>query len=140
MRAETTSDPRILDRYHAPFIALVIAGLIACAILVFFDPFAANSILPPCLFHELTQLYCPGCGVTRALHALLHGQLALALSMNPLAVLSIPSIPVMLWNSAHPGSAWVAKVSDARVWLALVLCFFILRNLPWAPFFWLAPG
>ncbi|HET9033505.1 MAG TPA: DUF2752 domain-containing protein [Dokdonella sp.] len=110
------------------------------SILMLSDPFAADSILPPCLFHSLTHLYCPGCGVTRALHALLHGEPALALSMNPLAVVAIPVIPLMLWNSARPGTPWIAKISDGRLWLALVTGFFILRNLPWAPFVWLAPG
>ena len=31
-----------------------------------------------------TGLYCPGCGSTRALYALLHGRPGEALAMNPL--------------------------------------------------------
>ena len=38
----------------------------------------------PCLFHLLTGLYCPGCGGTRALRALLAGDLALSLRYHPL--------------------------------------------------------
>lgn len=30
---------------------------------------------PPCAFHMLTGLYCPGCGGTRAVRALMHGRL-----------------------------------------------------------------
>lgn len=29
--------------------------------------------LPPCAFHELTGYYCPGCGGSRAVSAILHG-------------------------------------------------------------------
>ena len=29
----------------------------------------------PCLFHLVTGYYCPGCGGTRAIASLLHGQL-----------------------------------------------------------------
>ena len=36
-----------------------------------------------CPLYELTGLYCPGCGGTRSLTALLHGKLLLALHENP---------------------------------------------------------
>ena len=36
-----------------------------------------------CPLHDLTGLYCPGCGGTRSLTALLHGKLLLALHENP---------------------------------------------------------
>ena len=48
-----------------------------------FDPNVAGSPFPPCLFRLLTGHYCIGCGLTRALHALVHGDLPRALSMNP---------------------------------------------------------
>lgn len=130
----------IPSRNRTPVVVLATLILITCAIILLSDPFAADSLMPPCLFHALTHFYCPGCGVTRAVHALLHGHLSLALSMNPLAVLAIPLIPVMLWNTARPGTVWMARASDGRAWLALVIAFFILRNMPWPPFLWLAPG
>lgn len=40
--------------------------------------------LPPCLFHHLTGYYCPGCGGTRAVIALLHGRLFLSMYYHPL--------------------------------------------------------
>lgn len=123
-----------------PLLTLVVLVLLAGGILLAFDPYAPGSVLPPCLFHALTGLYCPGCGVTRALHALLHGQVGLALRMNVLAVVAIPAIPIMLWNAARPGTAWMAKLSDARLWLPVVVAFALLRNVPWQPFVWLAPG
>ncbi|GAA3437328.1 DUF2752 domain-containing protein [Kutzneria kofuensis] len=41
----------------------------------------------PCWFHELTGADCPFCGGSRALGALLHGDLAAALRFNAFAVL-----------------------------------------------------
>lgn len=38
---------------------------------------------PPCAFHMLTGLYCPGCGGTRAVRALMHGRLLLSLRQHP---------------------------------------------------------
>ena len=37
-----------------------------------------------CQFHLLTGLYCPGCGGTRALRALLSGNLLLSIRYHPL--------------------------------------------------------
>lgn len=46
---------------------------------------------PRCAWHDLTGLRCPGCGLTRATHHLLHGEVWLALQSNPLA----PLVPLM---------------------------------------------
>ncbi|RBL33433.1 hypothetical protein BRN31_04600 [Xanthomonas oryzae pv. oryzae] len=40
-----------------------------------FDPNLPGNPFPPCIFHALTGFYCAGCGMTRALHALAHGDL-----------------------------------------------------------------
>lgn len=40
----------------------------------------------PCLFHELTGLYCPGCGGTRAVKALLRGELVTSFFYHPVVI------------------------------------------------------
>lgn len=45
---------------------------------------AAMWHLPPCLFHKVTGLYCPGCGGTRAIIAFLHGEFVQSLRYHPL--------------------------------------------------------
>lgn len=40
----------------------------------------------PCLFHELTGLYCPGCGGTRAVRALLKGHPLISFCYHPLVL------------------------------------------------------
>lgn len=40
----------------------------------------------PCLFHLFTGLYCPGCGGTRAVRALLNGKLRLSFQYHPLVL------------------------------------------------------
>ena len=68
--------------------ALAILLLAAGLILFFCDPVRV-PIYPQCLFHQMTGLDCPGCGSLRAMHALLHGQLAAALHFNAFLVLSL---------------------------------------------------
>jgi hypothetical protein len=122
-------------------VAMLVAGVLAIVVILqVANPFAEDSALPPCLFHWLTHLYCPGCGVTRALYALLHGDIALAFRMNAMAMLAIPLMPAMLLKSLRPGHLLLDRALDARIWLVLVLSFFVLRNIPLAPFNWLAPG
>ena len=56
-----------------------------------YDPsIADNSLYPSSLFRELTGFYCPGCGATRALHELLHGNIQSALTLNPLLIIFMP--------------------------------------------------
>ena len=51
----------------------------------------------PCFFYKVTSFYCPGCGFTRAVFALLHFDIYQALRYNLLIVLEI--------LSAFPGMA-----------------------------------
>jgi len=110
-----------------------------------FDP-ATTHIFPLCPFRYFTGCYCPGCGSLRALHQLLHGNLAAALGYNPLMVLSLPF--VIYWIASQARLLWSGQPLPSRfiparwIWglLTVVLSFWILRNLPQYPFALLAPG
>lgn len=127
-----------------PLAALSACALGAAAVLNRFDPNASGSVLPACPLHALTGLYCPGCGSTRALHALLHGDLPLALSMNPLLVAALPAVALMALSASglltRRLDPLMHVLANPRLWLVLLLGFAVLRNLPWLPFSALAPG
>ena len=63
--------------------SLVLAFAAGLVVLRAIDP-ATSSFFPGCPFHLLTGLDCPGCGLTRATHALLHGNLSAAVGYNAL--------------------------------------------------------
>lgn len=46
--------------------------------------FQISRYLMPCIMHTLTGLYCPGCGGTRAVAFLLHGDFLLSLLYHPI--------------------------------------------------------
>ena len=46
-------------------------------------------MLPECQFYKWTGLYCPGCGDTRAVIALMNGDILLSLRQNALIVVLI---------------------------------------------------
>jgi len=122
--------------------ALACTGMAAVWLLRTFDPNTAGSLFPPCPFHAITGLFCPGCGITRALHALVHFDLVRALAMNALVVLSLPLLAVMavqgFTQRALLPKSVARVVFDGRWWIGALLVFGIARNLP--GFGWLAPG
>ena len=64
--------------------------------------------------------------------------------MNPLMVLSLPPVAVLLAHELQrlpKAMAPLAKrLGNARAWAVVVIGYAVLRNLPWPPFSWLAPG
>ena len=114
------------------------AALAAAAGLWFVDP--NTHRLPLCPLHEMTGLWCPLCGSTRASYALLHGQLGTALHDNALFVVALPLLAALWWSgrsvAIRPGSRPLPRPA---FWagVALVVVFGVVRNLP--PGRWLAP-
>lgn len=109
-----------------------------------FDPNAADSPFLPCLFQAFTGLYCPGCGTTRALHALVHGDVATAIAMNPLLFVLVPLLGVVLLHASGrpvplPRRA-VNTLLGPWFWLALIGGYWLLRNVPVWPFTMLVPA
>lgn len=119
----------------------VLAGVAVGMALFWFNP-AQYGFYPFCYFHKLTGLNCPGCGGTRALHQLLHGNVVAALHLNALLVVSLPWFAWLGFrfarNSPHRRPA-IRRASTNWFWafVAVSLAFAVLRNLP--AFAWLSP-
>ena len=124
-----------------PGIWVAVALAAAAGFIFLFNP-AGSKLYPPCVFHWLAGLFCPGCGSTRAIHQLLHGNLAGAFDLNPLLVALIPVIAVVylldrLGNA--PGRSVLSNPIFAWSMVAVVVSFAVLRNLPFPLFERLAP-
>lgn len=52
----------------------------------------------PCLFHLLTGYYCPGCGGTRAVRYLLHGEIWKSIQYHPLVLYIVVAAAVELFR------------------------------------------
>ena len=98
-----------------------------------------------CVFHELTGLYCPGCGSTRAIRAALRGRFGEAFGFNPLLLpLGVPALAVVIYEYfrlVFPRLGLRPVVLPRWLesfLLILILAFWVLRNLP--AFSFLAPG
>jgi hypothetical protein len=124
---------------------LLLAGMLAlgAAGVLYYFLFDPNkfSIFPPCLFHQLTGLDCPGCGAQRAFHQLLHGHLIAAIRLNVMFVFSLPLFAWMgtrflmrQWNG-QPGNLQFKWWS---LYFAAWILFGVLRNLPFPVCQWFA--
>lgn len=84
--------------------------------------------------------------MTRGLHALLHGDVVRALNHNVLLVaILVFSAFWFGWNAIAKrlGKRQLRFTFNRATWIAIgvaVLAFWVLRNLPWAPFNWLGSG
>ncbi len=123
-------------------IVLAMAGLGVCTMVFFFNP-TTHAFYPVCQFHRLTGLNCPGCGATRALYALLHGNIATALRDNALFLFALTAaglrgiwLAVGKWRQRPVPQLAMELVNELVpkpwVWPFLIVAavFTVLRNLP----------
>ena len=77
-------------------LAAVAAGHVAASVVFAQHNPYQTQIFAPCPILALTGWQCPGCGSTRALYSLLHGDVPKALSMNPLLLASYASAALLI--------------------------------------------
>jgi hypothetical protein len=122
----------------------VFAFAAGSAFVWYFDPTTAG-FFPVCPLFKLTGLACPGCGLTRGFHALLHGDLMIALDYNaliPLFVLIFGFFLISMAMVAVCGRGLVKLTHSPKLLFGLfglLIVFGVLRNLPFYPFTFLYP-
>ncbi|GAA2807180.1 DUF2752 domain-containing protein [Mycolicibacterium pallens] len=112
----------------------------ACATVWIGDPTTPGGILPVCPTKALLGVDCPGCGTLRMIYSLLHGDLLAAVRFNALGLVALGFLAVAFgtWTygraTGRPIIGWQHHRWAPYVALALVAVWFVVRNLPFAPF------
>ncbi len=128
-------------------ILMILAVLLGLAYCYLIDPVASPGFTMKCVTYEMTGYYCPGCGETRAVHALLHGHILEAFDYN----LLLPFVAIVVAYYYFVGLTtlirkkrvmWIPE--SVPIWAAVlcgvvIIAFTILRNIPVWPFSILAP-
>ena len=112
-----------------------VAILSALILVWLFDPSEAVW-MPKCLVHSLTGWQCPGCGITRAAHAFLHGRFAEAFAYNRFFIISIPYLVAVAAVTDVPALGRCARLRRvvlgpelAITYVVLFCIWFVVRNL-----------
>lgn len=113
----------------------IILPFVMIPVLYFVGKFLSHYayLYPGCPIYNLLHIHCPGCGMTRAFTALLHGDILLSIRQN---IFCIISVIVSVWLYIE----FLFKVFGKKApfsfnttfwaWVALILCiiYFVIRN------------
>lgn len=116
--------------YDIGLISLIICPILGGLYLHFLVP----RLAVPCLFYTFLGMYCPGCGGTRAITALLHGQLLQSVWYHPVvpytAVMFLGFMITHTLEKLHVARIHGWKFHDWYIYVALVIIVvnFILKN------------
>jgi len=111
-----------------------LAGLFLLALAIVAAWAAIRGIAPgevrllACPFHALTEVACPGCGMTRACIALAHGDLSTAWSFHPFAYLLVSLSIAVLIAPRQVRAGWRALPGPSRslaVGLGIASCLLL---------------
>lgn len=104
------------------------------------DPTTPGGALPVCPTKALLGVDCPGCGSLRMLYSLLHGNLMSAARFNALGLVAVVLLvwTYLVWTYGRVTGrrirSWQHQRWSAMVALSLVAVWFVVRNIPFAPF------
>ena len=127
------------------YIGLFLLGTTLVLLYYYINP-SEFDIFPKCPLFVTTGFYCPGCGSQRATHYLLHFNLEGVLQQNILYFfgilfigyhVTITNLNLFLKKKIYN---YVYHPKTPFIILMIIILFWILRNLTFYPFNWLAPN
>lgn len=122
---------------------LAAGAAVGCAYVAVADPNQSASWYPQCPFRALTGYDCPGCGITRSIHAALTGHPGRALDHNALFV--VVAVAAVVWFAVGRFRQWRGRppieLRRPGAWgaaaVVVLVGFWVARNLPIGPLEWL---
>ena len=121
--------------FLAGWLILAVAAVLVLVKNLIFPEVIILEMVKPCYIHELTGLFCPGCGGSRSAAALLHGRFLVCAVDYPLMAYAVimylwfmvsQTIQRVSKNRCPIGLRW----RNSYLWIALgiLLAHFILKN------------
>lgn len=101
--------------------------LFLIALIIYFLINLKWHIYIPCIFHELTGLYCPGCGITRMFFALLKLDFINAFHYNPLVFIML--LGYIFYKVISLRTPVKLPKYFSLILLVIVVLFGVLRNI-----------
>ena len=121
------------DRLFEIGLVMLTAG---CAVVaVYFGVILKKYEVPPCVLSTYLRIYCPGCGGTRAVEALLHGQILESVWYHPIVLYTVLVFGGFMLTQGleRLGVRYIRgwKYHDWHLYGAVVVlvCNFLIKNL-----------
>lgn len=117
-----------------PFVWILLVVIIVGTLIIYYYINPSSRIwFPQCPVKLLTGYSCPGCGIQRAFHALLHGNVGQALAYNYFFVLSVPyfilaCIALILRGKFSNFEKIVEGRTLALIYVVCYCAWFVIRN------------
>lgn len=99
-------------------------------ILSLFLFYILSNISIPCIFHEITNLYCPGCGITRMFKAILQLDFYQALRFNPLVFIYLIGYIIYLFIEVILKKKIKLNNKFIIILLIITIIYGVIRNIP----------
>ena len=122
--------------YKKFIITIAIIVFITMMAIVYFNVNPEVSVyMPKCIIKQLTGFDCPSCGVQRAAHAILHGDVIKAISYNPFFVFAAPYFLLVLYATVFKNTfaQKIHRIVFHRYalysYITLFFCWWIIRNI-----------
>ncbi len=119
-----------------PPVAVAVGAAATAAVVARNDPSTTGGLVA-CPVRALTGIWCPGCGLTRATHHLLHGDVVQALSFNAMTPFVLAGLLTLwyVWFRVATGAGVPDRIRRIRVmsYVAaglILLAFTVVRNIP----------
>ena len=114
-------------------IKIMISLIVILLCTSFFFLYTKINIFIPCLFHQITGLYCPGCGITRCLVSIIKLDFLQAFRYNMLVFILLP---IFIFIGIKKYYCWLLNkqciLFSNRFYITLAIItilFGILRNI-----------
>ena len=127
-------------RTKPALITIISAGILLTTITYYNINPTESYFVPKCVFKTITGYDCPSCGIQRALHAILHGEIISAIKLNPFLFLILPYLLAIVYTyiSTSRLSQKIRQYTHHHITIYIYLCLYIawwiLRNTS----FWLS--
>lgn len=110
------------NRNYAYIVSLAAGGILAAGLFFYYTAGYEYIVIPGCAIYRATGIWCPACGGTRAVLALLRGDLAQSFLYHPIVPYSILVYTAYIAEETRERICRSRKRVPLRFWKA---CIFI---------------
>ncbi len=113
---------------------MIVSVITALIVYYIFDPITCDW-MPKCPSKYFSGYECPGCGMQRALHAILHGDFGKAWLYNKFLIIGLPYLTLTCYSEFRlfPGAGSLRKIVNSKyvagAYIFMYFSWWIIRNM-----------